>query len=107
MSNTTYDKDYQILLRGYDVTIKPSETENYYTVSLEEGGSEVFKRDIPNASTDPDETEEQVLEDVAQAAIDIYESERGSLGMGAQAKRKRSMKKKSYLPLRRLSEFFI
>jgi hypothetical protein len=93
----TYDTDYQLLLKGYNVTVKPSEENpEYYSVILEEGGAPVFKREIPNSSADPDETEEQILEDVAQAAIDLYEAERGTLGMGAQAKRKK-MKKKSYL----------
>ena len=46
----TYDSDYQILLRGYEVVVKPSvENPNYYTVTLDENGAEVFNRDIPNS----------------------------------------------------------
>ena len=105
MPSKTYDNEYSKLLRGYEVTLFPNmENPGYYTVSLSEKGSEVFKQDIPNSSQDPDELEEETLNDIAQAAIDIYESAKGTLGLGAGAeppkgpkKARKTMKKLSYL----------
>lgn len=79
----TYDKEYTMLLRGFEVAIKPSETEGFYTVTLNELGSEVFNEDVPIAGTDIDEI--SLLNNTAQAAIDMFEASRSTLGQGAGA----------------------
>ena len=78
---------YKLILKGYDVTVQNSEAgDGFYTVSLSEGDSPVFSAEIP---VDREEDEDVLIEDVinfaAQAAIDLFESQRGTLGQGAGA----------------------
>lgn len=85
----TYDDAYEIILNGFFVSLAPNpEKPNYYTVILKEDGSKVFKTDIPNASQEDGEIEEKVLNDIAKAAIDMFEAQRGTLGLGAGATKK-------------------
>jgi len=99
----TYDDAYEILLNGFFVSLAPNPGRpNYYTVTLEENGAKVYITDIPNVSQDDGEIEEKVLNDIAKAAIDMFEAERGTLGLGAGAKSKKGkkggkMKKHAYL----------
>lgn len=87
ISDKTYDKEYELLLKGFECKVVPSENDGYYTVTIKENGAQVFEQEIPNVSQDlENESEEKVLQDVAQAAIDIFEAGRGTLGMGAGAK---------------------
>lgn len=82
----TYDSQFDLLLDGFDVSIRPSDYgEEYVFVTISEGNSEVFNRDVPITPPQEGESTEQVIENTAQAAIDIFESERGTLGQGAGA----------------------
>lgn len=81
----TYDNEYTLLLRGYDVAVKPSEEENVYSVSLRESGADVFSDNIPGIVQDDSTTEEDIMNNVAQSAIDKYEADRNTLGQGAGA----------------------
>lgn len=82
----TYDEEYNIMLQGFDVSLVPSDQgPDFFYVTLYEGGSEVYAEDIPMPEPQPGETSEETIENVAQAAIDIFEAERGTLGEGAGA----------------------
>jgi hypothetical protein len=83
----TYDEEYTLVLKGFDVVIVPSDQgPDYYYVTLYEGtNNEVFSEDIPIPETQPGDTSEDTIENVAQAAIDIFEAERDTLGEGAGA----------------------
>jgi hypothetical protein len=81
----TYDNQYNILLKGYDVAMIPEgENPQYYRVILDENGVEVFNDDVLNIHQGEDFNESH-LRDIAQAAIDIFEADRGTLGEGAGA----------------------
>lgn len=87
----TYDTEYAVTLRGFKVTLMPSkDIEGYYDAKIKENGAEVFKQSIPNIYNEEGDSEKKMLDNVANAAIDIYESSRGTLGMGAGAKQKKS-----------------
>ena len=82
----TYDEEYNIILQGYDVAIVLSDQgPGYYYVTLYENGAEVFADDVLMPEPEFNDIEEDSIRDVAQAAIDIFEAERGTLGQGAGA----------------------
>lgn len=82
----TYDEEYNIVLKGYDVAIVPSDQgPGFYYVTLYEQGDDVFKEDVPMPEPQPGETEEESIQNLAQAAIDLFEASRGTLGEGAGA----------------------
>lgn len=80
----TYDEEYNIILQGFDVSIVPSDQgPGYYYVTLYESGTEVFADDVEMPEPQPGEVEEESIQNLAQAAIDIFEASRGTLGEGA------------------------
>jgi hypothetical protein len=79
---------YQILFRGFDCLVAPTE-EGHFDVSLFEEGAHVYTTDIP-IDLSQFETEEEIddnssalIDEAAQAAVDEFEASRGSLGQGA------------------------
>jgi hypothetical protein len=93
------EASFTLILKGYDVTVQNSEVgDGFYTVILNESGNTVYSVDIP---VDMEEDTELLTEDVvnyaAQAAIDLYEAQRGTLGQGAGALEIQAMKKRAYL----------
>lgn len=100
--------NYDLVLQGYDVSIRESEDPNMMSVTLFEGGNQVYKIDIP-VSVESDDGEDIYIGDVvnyaAQAAIDLFEAERGTLGQGAGATMAR--KRGSLWELNDLEEWFL
>lgn len=80
--------DYEIVLQGFTVTIRSTEEPDVFHVELAESGNQVYEGDIP-VDMEAEEGEEILVEDVltyaGQAAIDLFEAERGTLGEGAGA----------------------
>ncbi len=85
---------YSLLLRGYDVLIEPSEDEDSYHVSVSDGGAP-WEMDMPvdldelaqlEAQDDEDlDGSDALMQFVGNAAVDLYESQKGTLGQGAPA----------------------
>lgn len=99
--------DYEITLQGFTVTIMSSEDPDVFHVELAESGNQVYDTDIP-VNMEAEEGEDIFVEDVinyaAQAAIDIFEAERGTLGQGAGATM--AKKKASLWEISELEEWF-
>ncbi len=94
------DTAYQILFRGFDCLVAPTE-EGHFDVSLFEEGAHVYSTDIPidlsqfETEAEIDENSNALIDEAAQAAVDEFEASRGSLGQGAGVGRQ-SMKKQAY-----------
>jgi len=74
-----------IVLQGFDAIITPSQFGDAYAfVILAEQNDEVWSGDIPLPQEQEGATID-LIKEAAQAAIDIFESERGTMGMGAGA----------------------
>lgn len=87
-----------LVLKGFDVVVQPSlEDGDNFEVTLMEGGNEVFNIVIPIPVDEDSEMaySEELINYAAQAAIDIYEADRDTLGQGAGATMKESMKKQA------------
>ena len=105
--NLGYDQEYTMLLFGYDVAIVPSDMgPDYFYVTLHELGAEVFGEDIPIPPIQPNETNEESINNVAQTAIDMFESQRGTLGEGAGAM-EASVKKLAFMWQRDMESFYM
>jgi len=84
--NYTFDEEYTITLQGYDIAITPSKNgDGYFHVILSELGAEVYSEDLPAPLEQEGQNNEEIFQGVAQAAIDFFESGRGTLGEGAGA----------------------
>ena len=82
----TYDTQFDLVLSGFDVALTPSQFgDDYVFVTITEGNDKVFSQDIPVSPMQQGESTGDVIENTAQAAIDLFESERGTLGQGAGA----------------------
>lgn len=92
---------YTIMVSGFDAELYfTEEDENIMDVTLFEAGAEVFDTQIDVTSFIDDEGDtytEDLLIDVAQAAVDLFEASRDTLGEGAEVLETQAMKKKSYL----------
>jgi hypothetical protein len=79
---------YQILFRGFDCLVAPTE-EGHFDVSLFEEGAHVYTTDIPidlsqfETDEEIDDNSSALIDEAAQAAVDEFEASRGSLGQGA------------------------
>jgi hypothetical protein len=94
----SYDKEFNLLLDGFDVKIMPSDKgPEYLWVTLIENGGEAFQDDISIPETKEDEKPEDTLQNAAQVAIDLFEASRGTLGMGAGAADMKSANKQASL----------
>jgi hypothetical protein len=94
---STYDKEYTVVLKGFDCKVVPSTLgDGYYKVTLVENGGEVFSEDIPVPVEQDGETAEESIENMAQAAIDLFEGSRNTLDQGAGATLKASIQKKAF-----------
>jgi len=98
-----------MLLRGFDVLIEPSEGTDSYHATVSEGGSVGWEVDVP---VDLSEIAQAGIEDsedldgsdalmqyVGNAAVDLFEAQRDTLGEGATAPEVQAMKtvkKQSY-----------
>lgn len=102
MSNDTYT----LLIRGFDVVIEPSDETDSYHVTVSEGGSLGWEVDVPidleqitqsgiEDSEDLDGSD-ALMQYVGNAAVDLFEAQRGTLGEGASAPEVQAMKKRSY-----------
>jgi len=82
----SYDQEYEVTLKGFDVKISLSPLgEEYWHVIILEQGEQVYENDLPQPLPQEGEIEEIVFQEVAQMAIDLFEAERGTLGQGAGA----------------------
>jgi DNA-binding transcriptional MerR regulator len=104
---------YQVLFRGFDCLVSPKE-EGTFDVSVFEGGAHVFTTNITMDLTqfedddELDDNSEALIDEAAQAAVDQYESERGTLGQGAGATQKASkMEKKAYSVTMNFEDWFL
>ncbi len=87
-----------LVLKGFDVVVLPSEEEgDNFEVTLSEGGNEVYQVVIPiPVDEDSDEAySEDYIAYAAQAAVDIYEAGRETLGEGAGVTMKEGRKKQA------------
>jgi len=97
---------YTMLIRGFDVLIEPSEDADAYHATVSESGSLGWEVDIPVDLSDFIETDLEDEEDldgsdalmqyVGNAAVDLFEAQRGTLGEGATAPEVQAMKKRNY-----------
>lgn len=95
--------EFSLLLSGFDVIISPSDDiPDAYHVVLEEEGAQVYEADIPvnlddfEGNNDDLDGSDQLLEEVGQAAIDMFEAERDTLGQGAGALTTEARTKRAY-----------
>lgn len=93
--------EVKLLLRGFDVVIKPSEEDNCYSVILYENTKQVAQYDVnvdfdkfEGSDADLDGSDD-IYEYVGSAAIDLFESSRNTLGQGAGAMNKKTSFRKS------------
>lgn len=90
---------YQTLVGGFDVELTfDDEDDNIMHVELFEAGASIFSTDLDiSLFTNPDgETyTEDLIEDAAAAAVDLFEASRGTLGQGAEVLREANNMKKS------------
>lgn len=106
-----------LLLRGFDVVISPSEDcDDCYKVVIYENDKQVAEYNIPidlemfGGDEDDVDGSEEVFEYAGEAAIDLYESERGTLGQGAGAMnkdKKQSNKKTAFLHAPEWEQWFV
>lgn len=82
------DTAYQILFRGFDCLVAPTEEGTFHVTVFEEG-SHVFDTDVPidlsqfETDEELDDNSDALINEAAQAAVDEFEASRGSLGQGA------------------------
>lgn len=90
-------KPFQVLYRGFDCLVTPSE-EGSFDVSLFEGGSHVFTTPVSidlskfESEDEIDDNSDALINEAAQAAVDMFESSRGTLGQGAMALQQKASK---------------
>ncbi len=86
--------EYETTLRGFDITVMPSPEEgDNFDVYLYEGGNNVYQTTVPlPEDEDGAIEEEELINYAAQAAIDMYEAARNTLGQGAGATTARKVK---------------
>jgi hypothetical protein len=75
---------YTFTSQGYDATVLETDNPDVYHVQLSEGGAQVFEVDIPITLEGEEVLVDDVIDHAARAAIDMYESEKGTLGQGAE-----------------------
>lgn|GEM_PF-3689660 len=94
------DGETHILIKGFDAIVYVSEEEgDNFEVILAEGGNEVFQITIPiPVDEDSDAAySEDLIQYAAEAAVDLYEAARGTLGEGAGVTMKQSKRKRAYI----------
>lgn len=100
--------DHEIVLQGFTASLNSTEDPDVIRVDLYEDGNQVYETEVPVDIETEDGTSlytDDVLNYVAQAAIDLFEAERGTLGQGAGVM---AMKKKSGLwELQDLEDWFL
>jgi len=91
---------FTTIIRGFDVLVEPSDTEGTYLVSVTESSGLPWQVEIP-VNLDDFEGENEFLDGsneiltyVSEAAVDLFESQRGTLGEGAGALEATAMSKK-------------
>lgn len=91
---------YTLLLNGFDVEVTISEeVDSAYHVVLYESGNRVFEEDISvdlDGYSDDWSGLSESMEYAAQAAIDLYEAQRGTLGEGGGALEAVAMQKRAF-----------
>jgi len=103
---------YTTLIRGYDVTVSPSDVPDSYHVNVSEHGSLGWETDVPvdldNLQGENEELDgsDALLNYVSNAAVDLYESEKGTLGQGAAAE-VQAMRKKGYFDSMQWEDWFM
>jgi len=78
------DEGYTFTLQGYDVVVNETENSEVFHVQIHEGGAPVYETDVPITLEDEEIILDEVIDHAAKAAIDMYESEKGTLGQGAE-----------------------
>jgi len=93
---------FTAVIRGFDVLVEASEDEGVYRVSVTEGSGVPWEIDIPVELDEFDGENEmldgsnEILTYVSEAAVDLFEAQRDTLGEGAGALEVAAMKKRSY-----------
>jgi hypothetical protein len=92
---------FTTMIRGFEVTVEAGDTEDMYKVHVVEGGGVPWTAELPidlegfvGENEDLDGSNE-LLTFVAEAAVDLFESSRDTLGQGAGALEVAAMKKRS------------
>lgn len=92
---------FTTMIRGFEVTVEAGDTENVYKVHVVEGDGVPWTAELPidldgfvGENEDLDGSNE-LLTFVAEAAVDLFESSRDTLGQGAGALEVAAMKKRS------------
>lgn len=108
---------YTLLIRGFDVVIEPSEESDAYHVTVSESGSLGWEIDIPvdlekitqSGMEDAEDLDgsDALMQYVGNAAVDLFEAQRGTLGEGATAPEVQAMKKRSYYDSLHWEEWFM
>ena len=89
--------EYDTTLAGFDVsvTVSPEDGDNF-DVYLYEGGNNVYQVTIPIPGEESEAIESgDIINFAAQAAIDLYEASRGTLGQGGGATEVTAMKRRA------------
>ncbi len=91
---------YSTLVMGFDAEIWFDDaSDNIIHVRLLESGADVFETEIDTTGFFEEGEEiytEDLINDAASAAVDLFEASRGTLGQGAGAEVEANMKKRSY-----------
>lgn len=108
---TAQDNTYSTLVGGFDVELTfDEEDETLMNIDVYEAGASVYSivLDIePFINDKGDNYTEDLIEDAARAAVDLFESERGTLGQGAEVLREGSMRKNSYFESLQWEDWFM
>jgi hypothetical protein len=105
---------FNLLTRGYDVSIESAEDEkDSYKVTVQEGGGVGFEVIIP-VNLDEFEGENEDLDGsdalmqyLGDAAVDLYEAQKGKLGEGATLHEEASMKRRAYYDSMQWEDWFM
>lgn len=79
---------FNILHRGFDVTVEPGDQKGEFNTVVFENGAQVFQTPVvldlaEMGDDDLDTYEDELIEEAASAAVDLFEAGRGTLGQGA------------------------
>jgi len=104
---------FQTIIRGFDVLVEGTEEGDSYDVSVAEGYGVPWKVSIP-LNLDDFEGENETLDGsneiltyVSEAAVDLFEAQRGTLGEGAGSLEATAMRKRSYSDLVQWEDWYM
>ena len=90
---------FTTMIRGFDVTVEAGDTEDMYKVHVVEGGGVPWTAELPidlesfEGNTEDLDGSNELLNLVSEAAVDLFEASRNTLGQGAGALEAVAMKR--------------